>query len=127
MRRPVCGARLVTISEAARKLEIESPAPEKWLLRRIRQCEEDTGAKLLVLTGKSTTRPRYRVSLVKLRKLIPELFDIEGEAADLGKAIGNGLGKIVRLQHEMSERLDALDAKLAGIKAHTCSRCARVR
>lgn len=109
------GSKLTPIAEAARILEIGGARPALWLLRRLRSFEAEHSVTLLVSTGTSQKKPRYRVSLVKLRRHMPELFDVDAEGDAAAAAAAAAFTKVLRKLETIDDRIDMTEQRLGSI------------
>lgn len=111
-------ARLIPLSRAARTLNIQADEPALWLRRRLHRLKRDTGVDLLVRVGEGTKRPRYRVSMARLRRHLPELFDVESEREDYAKSAAAAFGRIERSLATLDDRIDSTEQRMGAIHAH---------
>lgn len=107
----------IPIASAARSLGV----PRRWLVRRLQRLERDTGVDLLVPCA-GETRNRYSVSLSRLRRHLPELFDTEHERDDVLTAMQALVKRLERQLATLDDRLDATEQRLAAIHVHLTTR-----
>lgn len=103
----------ISVSAAASSLGV----PRRWLVRRLQRLERDTGVDLLVPCA-GETRNRYSVSLSRLRRHLPELFDAETERDDVLTAMQALMKRLERQLATLDDRLDATEQRLAAIHVH---------
>lgn len=108
------GARLTTLADAARELGISGLDPCVWLRRRLRKLEAEHGVVLLVNMG-TPKKPRYRVSMVKLRRVDPVLFDVEAEQSEQADAATAVLRKVSRQLATIDDRIDNVERSIGVI------------
>lgn len=108
-------SRLVPIAKAADLVQVSSDDPRQWLIRRLKRLKRETGVDLLVPTGEGKLRPRYRVSMARLRRHLPELFDVEGERDDYAKAAAVAFSRIERKLETIDDRIDSTEQRLGAI------------
>lgn len=105
---------LVPVSRAAEILKIDAEHPSLWLLRRLRRLREEEGVDLLVPTRSGMKSPRYRVSLRKIEKHLPELFETETEQDERGAFMAITT-KVLKKLEAIDDRLDRTDEHLTSI------------
>lgn len=115
-------ALLIPIADAAARLSIQADEPALWLRRRLKALKRDTGIDLLVRVGDGVKRPRYRVSMARIRRHLPELFDTEAEREDHAKAAAAAFGRIERRLETIDDRVDSTEHKLGALHNHLVSR-----
>jgi len=115
-------ARLIPLTQAAKQLHIVADHPSLWLIRRLRRLKRETGTELLVPVGEGKKRPRYRVSMSRLRRHLPELFDTEAEREDYAKAAAAAFTRIERKLATVDDRIDSTEQRLGAIHSHLVNR-----
>ena len=108
------GSKLTPLADAARELGIGGLDPCLWLRRRCRKLEAEHGITLLENQG-TDRKPRYRVSMVKLRKHDPALFDVDAEREEKADAAAVVVRKVSRQIATLDDRLDRIEQNLGAI------------
>lgn len=105
--------RLLTLTEAAKRLGREDPYAGQWLRRELLARESRTSTRLMVRVGRGTRRPTYRVNLALLRVHCADLFDQRDQVAKVleGRVVAG-----TRLERKVDSMVDMLEEVRATVQ-----------
>ena len=103
---------LLSLADAAHLVGLGGKEPGRRLREYVQDKERRERRRILIRRG-STRMPRYSVTLTRLRRHCPELFDEPGEAE---RVIKQYMREHQQKHVELEEQVDELQQRVAGIE-----------